>query len=148
MSLPDFGTNFTVNFQHSHNQLYMIFGLPVWVSPHKNRYIYLMFVRKKKNPGGIVSVQIIDKSKGLYHVVKTIGSSSDISTIESLYIQGKKWISTYLGEQDKVLNIAKTIRNIKINLPKSGDIMTKTMLITQRQKNIAQLFDEKFGGNI
>jgi hypothetical protein len=126
----------------------MIFGLPVWVSPHKNRYIYLMFVRKKKNPGGIVSVQIIDKSKGLYHVVKTIGSSSDISTIESLYIQGKKWISTYLGEQDKVLNIAKTIRNIKINLPKSGDIMTKTMLITQRQKNIAQLFDEKFGGNI
>lgn len=59
-----------------------------------------MFVRKKKNPSGIVSVQIIDKSNGRYHVVKTIGSSSDISTIEALYLQGKRWISTHIGEQD------------------------------------------------
>jgi transposase len=59
-----------------------------------------MFVRKKKNPIGIVSVQIIDKSKGRYNVVKTIGSSADASTIESLYLHGKKWISGYLGEQD------------------------------------------------
>jgi transposase len=59
-----------------------------------------MFVRKKKNPSGIVSVQIIDKSKGRYHVFKTIGSSADASTIDSLYLQGKKWISVYLGKQD------------------------------------------------
>jgi transposase len=59
-----------------------------------------MFVRKKKNPSGIVSIQIIDKSKGRYHVVKTIGSSSEASTIDSLYFQGKKWLSSYLGEQD------------------------------------------------
>jgi transposase len=59
-----------------------------------------MFVRKKKNPSGIISIQIIDKSSGRYQVVKTIGSSSDASTIESLYLQGKKWISSYLGEQD------------------------------------------------
>jgi hypothetical protein len=59
-----------------------------------------MFVRKKKNPSGIVSVQIIDKSRGRYHVVKTIGSSSEISEIESLYHQGKRWISMHLGEQD------------------------------------------------
>jgi transposase len=59
-----------------------------------------MFVRKKINPSGIVSVQVIDKSKGRYHVVKTIGSSADALTIESLYLKGKKWISVYLGEQD------------------------------------------------
>ena len=59
-----------------------------------------MFVRRKKNPSGVVSIQIIDKSKGTYRVVKTIGSSSDFLTIETLYQQGKKWISTYLGEQD------------------------------------------------
>lgn len=59
-----------------------------------------MFVRKKNNPSGIVSIQIIDKSKGRYHVVKTIGSSADASTIESFCLQGKKWISSYLGEQD------------------------------------------------
>ena len=59
-----------------------------------------MFVRRKKNPSGVVSVQVIDKSKGTYRVVKTIGSSSDLSTIDTLYRQGKKWISAYLGEQD------------------------------------------------
>ena len=59
-----------------------------------------MFVRKKRNPSGVVSVQIIDKSQGRYHVVKTIGSSSDTSTIESLNLEGKKWISSCLGEQD------------------------------------------------
>jgi transposase len=59
-----------------------------------------MFVRKKRNPSGVVSVQIINKSQGRYHVVKTIGSSCDTSTIESLYLEGKKWISSYLGEQD------------------------------------------------
>lgn len=59
-----------------------------------------MFVRKKRNPSGSVSVQIIDKSKGQYHVIKTIGSSCDISEIDSLYLQGKRWISSYLGKQD------------------------------------------------
>ncbi len=59
-----------------------------------------MFVRKKKNPSGVVSIQVIDKRNGIYRVVKTIGSSSDVPTIEALYLQGKKWISRYLGEQD------------------------------------------------
>jgi len=45
---------------------------------------------------------------------------------------------------DKVLDIAKTITTIKINLPISGDTMTKTMILTQRQRSIAQLFDENF----
>lgn len=63
-----------------------------------------MFVRKKRNPSGVVSVQIINKSQGRYHVVKTIGSSCDTSTIELLYLEGKKWISSYMGEQD-IFNI-------------------------------------------
>jgi transposase len=59
-----------------------------------------MFVRKKKNLSGLISVQVIDKSKGKYHVLKTIGSSSEPKTIEELFLLGKKWISNYLGEQD------------------------------------------------
>lgn len=59
-----------------------------------------MFVRKKKNPSGNVSVQIIDKSKGRYFVIKTIGSSADPLTIESLFVQGRQWINNHLGEQD------------------------------------------------
>lgn len=59
-----------------------------------------MYVRKKNNPSGVVSVQVIDKSSGKYRVIKTIGSSSDIPTVEMLYRQGKQWISNYIGEQD------------------------------------------------
>jgi len=59
-----------------------------------------MFVRKKKNPSGVISVQVIDKSHGRYRVLKTIGSSSDSKTLDILYSHGKRWISDYLGEQD------------------------------------------------
>ena len=45
---------------------------------------------------------------------------------------------------DKVLAIAKTITTIKINLPISGNTMTKTMLLTQKHKDIAQLFEKDF----
>jgi hypothetical protein len=37
---------------------------------------------------------------------------------------------------DKVLNIAKTITTIKINLPISGNAMTKTMLLTKKHKTM------------
>ncbi len=41
-----------------------------------------MFVRKKRNPSGIISVQIIDKSHGKYRMVETVGSSSDPDEVE------------------------------------------------------------------
>ena len=40
-----------------------------------------MFVRKKKNKSGSVSVQIIDKNAG-YRVVETIGSAKDEEEID------------------------------------------------------------------
>ncbi|MDP2816335.1 MAG: hypothetical protein Q8O19_06625 [Rectinemataceae bacterium] len=43
-----------------------------------------MFVRKKKNKSGVVSVQIIDKSSGEYRLKKTIGSSQNLDDIERL----------------------------------------------------------------
>ena len=48
---------------------------------------------------------------------------------------------------DKVIDIAKTITTIKINLPISGNTMTQTMLLTQRHKSIAHLFDDNFWEN-
>ena len=45
---------------------------------------------------------------------------------------------------DKVLNIAKTITTIKVNLPLSGETITKTMLLTAKHKSIEPLFDENF----
>ncbi|SRR5690554_300350 len=57
-----------------------------------------MFVRKKKNPSGIVSVQIIDKSSGTYKMVKTIGSSSDPDEISRLVNEGEAWIKSRIGQ--------------------------------------------------
>ena len=59
-----------------------------------------MFVRKEKNPGGVISIQIIDKSRGKYQVIKTIGSSKESEEIFRLYTQGTKWISAHIGEKD------------------------------------------------
>ena len=66
-----------------------------------------MFVRKKKNISGVVSVQIIDKSFGKYRVVKTIGCSSNPQEIAELYLQGKRWISEQKGERDMFLEHAR-----------------------------------------
>ena len=58
-----------------------------------------MFVRKKKNKSGIISVQVIDKSSGRYKVIRTIGSSKDPDKVEGLYNQGLEFIQAYQGQQ-------------------------------------------------
>jgi len=53
-----------------------------------------VFVRKKLNKSGLVSVQVISKSQGKYSVVKTIGSSRDSQQIQALEIEGEHYISS------------------------------------------------------
>lgn len=62
-----------------------------------------MFVRKKKNKSGTVSVQIIDKSDG-YKVVKTVGSSSDEKEIRQLARKAEKIIRTSSGQQKELFS--------------------------------------------
>ncbi|MCH8535735.1 MAG: IS1634 family transposase, partial [Flavobacteriaceae bacterium] len=59
-----------------------------------------VFVRKKKNKSGVISIQIIDKSTGKYRVLKTIGSSTNKSEIDQLYEDGKQWIKNHTGIQE------------------------------------------------
>ena len=70
------------------------------MSQRKKRIFAGMFVRKKKNKSGLVSVQVIDKSRKKYKVLKTIGSSCDDLEIEQMYQQGKKWIAVQCGAVD------------------------------------------------
>ena len=70
------------------------------MSQKKFCYFCPMFVRKKKNPSGVVSIQVIDKSRGKYRVVQTIGSSKDPGEVSALYSKGQKWVSAYTGERD------------------------------------------------
>lgn len=48
-----------------------------------------MFVRRKPNPSGVISVQIIDKSTGSYEVFRTVGSSADLAQIDLLVKKAK-----------------------------------------------------------
>jgi transposase len=56
-----------------------------------------MFVRQKKNQSGLVSIQVIDKSRGKYRVVKTIGASIEPRQIASLVLKGEAWIRERSG---------------------------------------------------
>lgn len=56
-------------------------------------------MRKKKNPSGVVSVQVIDKSSGKYGVRKTIGSSKDPYQVEQLVFQANQWIHDQTGQE-------------------------------------------------
>lgn len=57
-----------------------------------------MFVRKKPNKSGLVSIQIIDKSSGKYVVRETVGSSDDPLEIEYLIKKGKQRILMLSGQ--------------------------------------------------
>ena len=45
---------------------------------------------------------------------------------------------------DKVLSIAKTVTTIKVKLQESNETISKTMLITDKHKSIAKLFENNF----
>lgn len=66
--------------------------------------IVIMFLRKKKNPSGVISIQVIDKSKKKYKVLKTIGSSSDPKEIDILLNNGHQWIKNFKGQFEFRLN--------------------------------------------
>jgi len=71
-----------------------------------------MFIRKKKNKSGTISVQIIDKSAG-YKVHKTIGSSSDGDEITRLIRKAEADVYTNSGQQSVFSFDTKTNQVIK-----------------------------------
>lgn len=58
-----------------------------------------MFVRKKKNRSGTVSVVVADKSSGKFKELKTIGVSSAPDEIACLEAKARQWIDEYSGQQ-------------------------------------------------
>lgn len=57
-----------------------------------------MFVRRKRNKSGVVSIQIIDKSSGKYSLYQTVGSSKDENEIALLVKKGNKIIQQLSGQ--------------------------------------------------
>lgn len=57
-----------------------------------------MFVRKKPNKSGVVSVQVIAKINGKSKLIKTIGSARDEKFIGELTEKGQHYIATFGGQ--------------------------------------------------
>lgn len=59
-----------------------------------------MFVRKKPNKSGSISVQVIDKSSGNYKVVKTLGRSKEPQEVDQLIYRAHQWINDHTGQSE------------------------------------------------
>ncbi|MFH0790529.1 MAG: IS1634 family transposase [Candidatus Omnitrophota bacterium] len=66
-----------------------------------------MFVRKKQNKSGTISVQIIDKSDG-YKVIETLGSSKDTADINHMVNKARHIIRTNKGKQAELFSFETT----------------------------------------
>jgi len=76
-----------------------------------------MFVRKKRNKSGSISIQIIDKSSGQYQVVKSLGASKDPERIDYLWRMAHVLIPELIGQtslnflSDNDRKVAQFMRN-------------------------------------
>lgn len=73
-----------------------------------------MFVRKKKNRSGTTSVVVVNKSRGVFQELATIGISKDEAEIEQLYRQAENWIAIHTGTRDVFKEHARAIEEEKL----------------------------------
>ena len=87
-----------------------------------------MFVRKKNNRSGTVSVVIVSKQSGTYREIRTMGTSADATEVAEFVEQGKAWIRRQNAmpdmfdkydlekvERESVENFFSNIENILLN---------------------------------
>jgi transposase len=98
------------------------------------RLILGVFLRKKKNSSGTVSVQIISKSSGKYKVVKTIGSSSNEQEIQKLIYLGRQEMER-LNSQPKMF-------------PSENDLMVEQVFSSLKNASIRTAGPEIIFGKI
>ena len=58
-----------------------------------------MFVRKKKNRSGSVSVAVVDKSRGRFREIRQFGVAHTEAEINALVRQANDWIRRYAGQR-------------------------------------------------
>lgn len=102
-----------------------------------------MFIRRKKNQSGSISIQIIDKSDGRYRVLRTVGSSSDPDEIETLLSKARTQVLE-LTQQLQFKFLSKEDRTVLSFFNNSDDI---SIWVTGPEKVAGLLFD-RIGFNV
>ncbi len=83
-----------------------------------------VFLRKKKNKSGSVSVQIISKSRGRYRVIQTIGCGKTDQEIERLWLLGKQEMGRISGQSGLFVSQIDTVIESIINQLDNASIKT------------------------
>lgn len=65
----------------------------------ENMYLCGMFVRKKKNRSGTISVVVVSKSHGQFKEVKSFGVAQTESEAKILHQTALEWLRTHAGQQ-------------------------------------------------
>ena len=86
----------------------------VWVTQPEKQLHLRMFIRKKKNRSGTTSVVGVDKSRGIFRELITIGVSGDESRIAQYYRQAQDWIAIHSGTRDVFREQAKAEEEEKL----------------------------------
>ena len=98
-----------------------------------------MFIRKKRNASGSISVQIIEKIGRNNKVVQTIGSSKDEIEIELLYEEGLKLIPQLTKQP--ILNLFPNDNSENIIDTFVKNLSTNSIVCIGPELIIARLFD-------
>lgn len=78
-----------------------------------------MFIRKKQNKSGSISVQIIDTSGKANHLIKTIGSTKDQNQLKELLKAAHQFVSKYRKQEELEFSYKedeKFLKTLKIGL--------------------------------
>ena len=60
----------------------------------KNAYLCTMYIRKKKNRSGSISVVAVSKARGHYEEVRVFGTASTDEEVANLYAEAQHWLNT------------------------------------------------------
>ncbi|MEG1766503.1 MAG: hypothetical protein RR254_07570, partial [Muribaculaceae bacterium] len=100
----------------------------IWVTQSWFLLPLCMFVRKKKNRSGTVTIVVVDKSHGRFREVLNLGTSSDAHEIDKLEMEARKWLSKNIGQstldlwpEERLLPESEIISSIK-NLRQDGAV--------------------------
>lgn len=59
-----------------------------------------MYMRRKRNRSGSITIVVVDKSEGKYREIKTFGTSTDPDEIDRFALEAGRWISGFGGQQE------------------------------------------------
>jgi len=92
-----------------------------------------MFIRKKKNRSGNISVQIIQKQHGKYVVIKTLGTSGDEEEIDRLYKQAQEAIPRLFNQI--------TLFDDPVSLPRVDEVGNDDIRVVGPELVFGRIFD-------